>query len=268
LELVRDILVAHRSGISRPGLLAWARLRGDAQMTDAQLEAILLELGDEVVDVEGFLYLRRNAPASAQGVARTPVPPTGAAVGRPSSSTPAPPGEDGWRTPDGTWVAEPRVSGRRTTVIAAVLVAAFAIAAGIAVFVLSEEDRYGAVSGERVDWTDLEVGDCFQLPNENDPAVLDRVTCDSSHDYEVFDDSDYPGTAFPSDDAFNSYALARCDPAFATYTGSASDEQTLLQWYWWAPTKHSWAVGARTFQCFLGHADETPAKRSYRAATP
>ena len=34
MELVREILAAHESGISRDGLLAWARLRGDPTVTD------------------------------------------------------------------------------------------------------------------------------------------------------------------------------------------------------------------------------------------
>ena len=65
METIREILASHESGISRGGLLAWARLRGDPKMTDAQLDAALTELGDQVIDVQGFLYLREFAPASA-----------------------------------------------------------------------------------------------------------------------------------------------------------------------------------------------------------
>ena len=65
METIREILASHESGISRGGLLAWARLRGDPKMTDAQLDAALAELGDQVIDVQGFLYLREYAPASA-----------------------------------------------------------------------------------------------------------------------------------------------------------------------------------------------------------
>jgi uncharacterized membrane protein len=136
VETIREILASHESGISRDGLLAWARLRGDPTMTDAQLEAALAELGDQVVDDQGFLYLRQNAPASAlrdsdaaavaaaattsaappaawsatgaspaDGASIPPSPPaawTPAADGAEPGAS-APPGAGGWLAPDGTW---------------------------------------------------------------------------------------------------------------------------------------------------------------------
>jgi hypothetical protein len=65
-ETVRDILAANATGLSRPALLAWARLRIDPGMTDAQLDAELAALGDEVVDDDGFLRLRGAIPTSEE----------------------------------------------------------------------------------------------------------------------------------------------------------------------------------------------------------
>jgi hypothetical protein len=174
VETIREILASHESGISRAGLLAWARLRGDPTMTDAQLEAALAELGDEVVDVQGFLYLRRFAPASALGAqaAVMAAPPAAAPPAWPAApSTPeagavpggAPPGAgapvagwtaaDGggapppssppageWPIPDGGWPAAPPPSSKRTMVIAALGVVAFLVVAGIGATLLRGTD--------------------------------------------------------------------------------------------------------------------------------
>lgn len=122
METVRQILASHESGISRDGLLAWARLRGDPQMTDAQLEAALAEMGDQVIDVQGFLYLREHAPASALGTTagsadpasvmppawtsadpdpRAPAGGAGASPGGPPADPRAAPPAGQWLSPDG-----------------------------------------------------------------------------------------------------------------------------------------------------------------------
>jgi hypothetical protein len=179
VDTIREILASHESGISRGGLLAWARLGGDPQMTDAQLEAALAELGDQVVDVQGFLYLRQNAPASALRdddspgpAAPVPVPvpppawptarsaplpgavpgwippdadaaPPGWAVDTGSGTPPTPPGAEGWIAPDGGWPAAPPSSSKRTMVVAAVGVAVFLVAAGIGALLLRDADSGG-----------------------------------------------------------------------------------------------------------------------------
>lgn len=91
MDLIREILASHESGISRDGLLAWARLRGNPQMTDEELESALAAMGDEVVDVQGFLYLRRfAAPGATRDAAPPPPPPPAppAAWSAPAETTP------------------------------------------------------------------------------------------------------------------------------------------------------------------------------------
>ncbi len=199
METIREILASHESGISRGGLLAWARLRGDPEMTDAQLEAALAELGDEVVDVQGFLYLRRYAPASALGTAAAamPVSPPVAPPAWPATPStpdaesvpgwvppdagaaavpPQPPAE-GWPVPDGGWPAAPPSSSRRTMVVAALGVVAFLVVAGVGAALLRGTDTGSPdatpalptpSSGAVVGATTLAFGDCLILPSEDE----------------------------------------------------------------------------------------------------
>lgn len=175
METIREILASHESGISRGGLLAWARLRGDPKMTDAQLDAALAELGDQVIDVQGFLYLREYAPASAlkeaaaeaSSVATAPptawqpvapayedAPPPPSAVGPGGAGAPGespwPPSgwssaddgsaapDGGWTQPEAGWVAPPSSGSRRTMVVAAVFVGVFVLVSGVAAFLLRD----------------------------------------------------------------------------------------------------------------------------------
>lgn len=175
METIREILASHESGISRGGLLAWARLRGDPKMTDAQLDAALAELGDQVIDVQGFLYLRQFAPASAiaeaaadaaaEAASSPTTPGSSWQTAVPSSSwqpvTPAyedaapprsygsagwappddgsPPPDGGWPPPDVEgWTPPPASGGRRTMVVAAVFVGIFLLVSGVGAFLLRD----------------------------------------------------------------------------------------------------------------------------------
>jgi hypothetical protein len=280
---IREILEAHRSGISRPGLLAWARLRIDIQLTEAQLEEELARLGDEVVDVDGFLYLRRNldaarrlrrtdvppvpgplAPSARRGGA--PTPPSGVQAPRPARAVPS--------------ILRPPAAGRRIFGWLGKAIGGLVLAWWIAGFVggflgaIADSDPSptspvtlpSGLTG--IAWTDLAVGDCFATPNTDDYYPLYRLPCDEPHQFEVYDVTQHPGADYPGDEGFESYGLARCIPAFAAYTGSAYEDQDLLVWFWWAPLSDAWGAGERTVQCLLALADATLATQSYRGATP
>jgi hypothetical protein len=304
VDLIREILASHESGISRDGLLAWARLRGDPQMTDAQLDAALAALGDQVVDVQGFLYLRQHAPASA--LADTPpavTPPPAAppawppaAVGAPPPAWPqegagvAPPpppgtGAGGWLGPDGDttapeggWTPEPSPGGRRMMIIASIGVLGFVLAAGVGAFLLRNADG-GAepvdatpavptpTSGSVVDAFDIVVGDCLVLPSEDEFDEVRRLACTEPHDGEVFFVEDYPDAEYPAADDFSSYVDAECLPAFQAYTGSDFEGQDVLDIGWFAPTQGSWESGDREVACYLTPvAGQT--SQSFRDANP
>ncbi len=304
MDLIREILASHESGISRDGLLAWARLRGDPHMTDDQLDAALAALGDQVVDVQGFLYLRQHAPASALADAPPAVtpPPTAppawppAAAGAPPPTWPqgdagaAPPptpqpGAGGWVGPDGGttapeggWAPAPSAGGRRTMVVATIGVLGFVIAAGVGAFLLRNADTDTGpadatpalptpTSGSVVDAFDIVVGDCLVLPSEDEFDEVRRLACTEPHDGEVFFVQDYPDAEYPAADDFSSYVDSECLPAFQAYTGSDFEGQELLDIGWFAPTPGSWENGDREVACYLTPlAGQT--SQSFRDANP
>jgi hypothetical protein len=300
VDLVREILASNESGISRDGLLAWARLRGDPAMTDAQLDAALAALGDEVVDDQGFLYLRGHAPAAALAAAEeaapawttptvpanAPPPPSAwttpalsaAAADQPPS--PPPPSADAWSqsdswpSPDAQPALAPQPGSGRRMVVATIGVALFLVVAGIGVFLLGAADE-GAGTGEPTPSTgtvvgtnDLGVGDCLVLPSEDQFDEVRRLACTEPHDAEIFFLGDHPDGDFPSSAEFETFVDGACTPAFETYTGSAYDEQDVLVYGWFTPTQSSWEGGDRGVLCYLEPADETRTDRSYRGANP
>ena len=325
MESIRGILAAHESGISRDGLLAWARLRIDPQLTDAQLDAALAELGDQVVDEQGFLYLREHAPEGAglgrapggdasRGTGTTPgtspapgspvpqpwegtaeQPPSGAVPEPPPPPPPpagwAAPGLPGWVAPDGqpaqpeqggpawtapdgaAWPPAAQPSGNRTMLMAAVAVGAFLLVAGVGAFLLGEGDQATPAlptpnAGTVINADDLVVGDCVILPSEDQFDELRRLACTEPHDGEVFFIGDHPGGDYPSDDAFQAFVDEQCLPAFAAYTGSAYEEQGVLDVGWFTPTSGAWDRGDRGVTCHLTPIDGSRTSQSYRGANP
>jgi hypothetical protein len=291
VETVRDILAAHGSGISKPGLLAWARLRIDTKMTDAQLDEELAKLGDEVVDVDGFLYLRsvRDQPPDAQWTAGAPsrgATASGDARGS-DAGEPAPPVEARWLDPASPAPAdwEPPPARRRG-------LGCFAKAAGIVFFgfwVLGMLSGVGdalfggsasstpdsaqtpaptPTIGTVIAFDEMMAGDCIVLPTESEFSEVRRVPCDTPHGGEIFLVADHPDGAYPTDDAFGEYVATMCGPAFQSWTGSAYEDQDALDYSWFTPTEESWTSGYRSFECYLAPADGSLADRSYRGANP
>lgn len=276
METIRGILAAHSSGISKPGLLAWARLRIDAAMTEAQLDEELARLGDEVIDEQGFLYLRSTRGTSAPS-AWAPDD------GQGPSSEPGAPDAGRWldtaARDAGAWTP-PRAARRGIGGIGKVI--------GVGIFLWWIVGLVGGLVGGRaepaaapvptwaptptlgsvISYHEIALGDCLVVPTEDEFSEIRRVPCDTPHGGEVFLVADHPDGGYPSDEAFGSYVDAACRPAFGTWTGSQLDEQDLLAFSWFVPTDESWADGYRTFECYLSPADGTLAEQSYRAANP
>jgi hypothetical protein len=305
LETVREILAAHSSGISKPGLLAWARLRIDTKMTDAQLDEELAKLGDEVVDVDGFLYLRSVRERASEspwepdpGAPRWGVAASEDEDGRDESEpTPQAGGGDEGRadggdhgrvgpTESGAW-SPPPAARRGLPGIGKVIGLVFV---GFWVFGLLGNLAEGFLAG----WTEsatpvptqpsspeptpsigsviafdeMVAGDCIVLPTESEFSEVRRVPCDTPHGGEIFLVADHPDGAYPTDDAFGQYVATKCGPAFQSWTGSAYEDQDVLDYSWFTPTEESWTSGYRSFECYLAPADGSLADRSYRGANP
>jgi len=286
VETVREILAAHGSGISKPGLLAWARLRIDTKMTDAQLEEELARLGDEVVDVDGFLYLRsvRERTLEEQSAPDAGAPRWGVVASQPDNSSAADARADSASDDDrsgpwepGAWSPPP--AARRGfsgvgKVIGLVFVAfwIFGLLGNLAEgffagWTESATPEPTQPEGAEVSWTDLGPGDCFTYSEEGGGS-LRRVSCDELHGYELFAAADHPGAAFPGESAFATFAEDVCRRTFAAYTGGWPEDQPALTWYWWSPSEAEWSDGIRTVSCMLALADGSPADTSYRVGSP
>lgn len=267
METVRDILAAHRSGISKPGLMAWARLRIDPEMTDAQLEEELARLGDEVVDLQGFLYLRSYVEPPRRPPARTEE--------RPDWSRLEPARRTGCGV-GGVW----RIVGIGVFLWWLLGFVGGFLEDGIDLF--PEPTPMPTASpvatppptppivptpsiGDVVPWRDIAVGDCIVLPREARVGELRRVPCDTRHGGEVFALVDHPGpmSAFP-EDGFAAFVAERCGPAFTEWTGAVLEEQDLLRVQWFSPTWEGWVEDDRQVTCYLVQADGANMYSSYR----
>jgi hypothetical protein len=285
VETVREILAAHGSGISKPGLLAWARLRIDSAMTDAQLDEELARLGDEVVDVDGFLYLRsvreRALDETAGDGASQWAEPASADAAEDDRSDDARAGP--WDP--GAWSPPPPAGRRGVRGIGKVIGLVFVGFWVLGLFGNLAEGFFAGwtdsatpaptrspdptpTTGSVIPFDEIAVGDCLVVPTEDEFSELRRVPCDTPHGGEVFLVAAHPDGAYPTDEAFGEFIATVCPSAFQSWTGSALDDQDLLDYSWFTPTEESWTDGYRTFDCYLTLADGSLADRSYRDANP
>lgn len=164
-------------------------------------------------------------------------------------------------------------------VVAAVGVVAFVVAAGVGAFLLRGADTGGIpadatpavptpTSGSVVGALTIEFGDCLILPSEDQFDEVRRLDCTEPHDGEVFFVDAYPGSDYPSDDDFSSYADAQCLPSFTEFTGSDYNDQDVLDVGWFTPTQGSWDNGDRQVVCYLAPVDGGRTSQSYRGAKP
>ncbi len=295
MTTVRDLLADNPSGISRPGLLAWCRLRIDPAMTEQQLEDEVKLLGDEVIERQGFLYLRGAGHAASEPLDEGGWPVASTSADRPAPAVAgwaAPGGEpgqtyesglpglshgspaDGSTVPTG-WEEPASGHGRTVRTLIGVIAAVF----GIGLFLLgvlgaSSEDGStgdaGGGVGSLVDPDTLAVGDCFEVPPLGEFEEIRVLDCGEPHGGEVFLVRDFDGDpgGFPTDALFERWVEVNCDPAFDDYTGSAWADQDLLDIGWFMPVEAGWAEGDRGMVCWLALADGSEATVSYRGSNP
>lgn len=134
-----------------------------------------------------------------------------------------------------------------------------ALFAGIGFFSsLNDADRDGSgelVSAGDLDVMELQVGDCFDDPEELDEVVFDvaAVPCSEAHDNEVYSlvpITDF-GAAYPGDTALQDYSYEACvgDP-FSRYVGTDYLDSA-LEVFTFTPTEESWDTGDRDVVCVL-----------------
>lgn len=159
-------------------------------------------------------------------------------------------------------------------IIAAVGVGVFVLLAFGASLVLraGDEPEQPAVptptAGTVVGAETLAVGDCLVLPSEDTFDDVRTLPCTEPHDAEVFFVGDHPDGDYPSDEAFEAFVDAQCLPVFETYTGSAFDDQDILDVGWFTPTPGAWDGGDREVVCHLTPADRSTTDRSWAGSNP
>ena len=214
-------------------------------------------------DGPGFAAITRPGAAAPPPEAVPPaaVPPAaaGAYFAGSDQAPPDPSGATvGWLPPSGTPPQEasgPVPLWRRLPIgliIFVVLIAGGAIAGW---YFNADRSSTGELtkSGD-LQAVDLKVGDCFDLKDPSADEVNDVTAgpCTTEHEYELFFVGALAEGEYPSDDAFDQYVVDNCNPAFATYVGTAYDDSE-LDVYWLVPTDDAWRAGDRTVQCAAFH---------------
>lgn len=187
----------------------------------------------------------------------------GAAHQAPTEAVPAPVPPD--RAPSSPVPSGPPARGSRMAALALRFGLGIVVFAGIGFFSsLNDASRDGSgelVSGGDLDVMTLQVGDCFDDPEELDAVVYDvaAVPCSEAHDNEVY--SLVPvtafGTAFPGETALQDFGYEACvGEPFSDYVG-IDYLDSALEVFTFTPTEESWDDGDRDIVCSLYKLDLT-----------
>jgi hypothetical protein len=105
--------------------------------------------------------------------------------------------------------------------------------------------------------TDLQVGDCFDLPavteTSNTVEDVQHHPCTEPHLYEAFAEHEYPGAdsvAFPGSRALEKWAEQKCNASFLGYVGTSLKKSSLVVSFF-TPSAEGWDEGDRVVNCIL-----------------
>ena len=117
----------------------------------------------------------------------------------------------------------------------------------------------------RVDYTELGVGDCIDVPEGDDIGALERLPCADPHDAEVFAVLSHPAdeaAPYPGADALVAFAGEAClGQVFTEYVGVSRD-QSRLKHFEIVPQESAWDDGRRQLVCAVD--DDVPLVGSVR----
>lgn len=135
---------------------------------------------------------------------------------------------------------------------------------GIAVVGLIFRDRLSANAG------DLQVGDCFHVPNGDSISDVQHAPCTEAHDGEVIVVHDYPaGSTYPTVDEFDLWVKQQCvDKAFAGYVGAPFDSRQDIDIGYFYPLEENWGSGDREMICYVSPVGGGTVTESFRIAQP
>lgn len=127
----------------------------------------------------------------------------------------------------------------------------------VAIFAMLFTTDVVSLQGE-VSVHDLRVGDCFDLDLEaaEEVDVVQRVSCDQAHEFEVFVMGDMRPGLYPTDNELDDAYESICLDSFEDFIGSPYFESEV-----WVemlyPLPQGWDEGDRTITCFVFVPDET-----------
>lgn len=101
----------------------------------------------------------------------------------------------------------------------------------------------------------LRAGDCILDPGTDQVVEVERVDCDTPHEFEVIGNATLTGGAYPGDAQVVADARLTCEPVFASYVGEPYEDSA---WFLnvFTPTAETWADGERAVTCLVFQFDE------------
>ncbi len=159
----------------------------------------------------------------------------------------------------------------RTTVISRLAVATIGAVALVGTMTAcgADEPKRDEPSGQITEASDadvfaLQVGDCFNSADlEAEIEEVPVVPCGEMHDSEIYAEHKMAKGDYPGETVVDAKAEEFCEAEFATFFGSAVDEQDpeaekLYAWWPLTPTSEGWKrLDDRVIQCVAAPYDES-----------
>ncbi|MEU4418693.1 septum formation family protein, partial [Nocardia salmonicida] len=110
-----------------------------------------------------------------------------------------------------------------------------------------ETDSEEPEPDDLVSTLDLDEGDCFQLPAEEELIEgVEGVDCAEPHEAEVYAERDIEAKSFPGDEAADVLATDFCEKRFETFVGLTYAD-SVLDFYYFYPSTKTWTRCPLTF---------------------
>ena len=102
--------------------------------------------------------------------------------------------------------------------------------------------------GNQTHSTSLKVGQCIQLPEDDEVGDITTANCAEEHTGEVYFISTITQDSLPSSSEMDELIAAACFDSFEDYVGTSPEETTLDATAMY-PTSQTWSKGDRDIVC-------------------
>ena len=104
------------------------------------------------------------------------------------------------------------------------------------------DDSGAIVEGGGLGAFALQIGDCFNIPEEELIMSLEAVPCSEPHDAETYASFEQTGTRWPGEEGVSEISDWGCYQRFETFVGRPWDDSEFDFWFL-EPTRESWEEG-------------------------